>query len=314
MSSEDISNVKTFEDSSVSLLVNLRPANDIRRLNAYFLEVHNKLKQGGYTVGRAKTIHAFHGYIMQKYSRFFGPLFYGLHFLVHRVIPKVPFAKQIYFALTNGRNRILSKAEVLGRLYFCGFEVVSEEEIDHHLYFVARKIKRPPVETSPTYGPLVKLTRSGMNGDWITVYKFRTMHPYSEFLQDYIYRRNSLRDGGKINDDFRVTSWGKWMRKMWLDELPMFYNWIKGEIKFLGVRPLSQHYLSLYNTEVRKIRKTVKPGLIPPFYADMPKSVEEICESERRYVQSYLENPYKTQWVYFWRAFSNIVLKGARSG
>ncbi len=58
----------------------------------------------------------------------------------------------------------------------------------------------------------------------------------------------------------------------------------------------------------------VKPGLVPPFYADMPKTFDEICESERRYIQAYLKQPIKTQLVYFWKAFYNIAFKGARSG
>ena len=57
----------------------------------------------------------------------------------------------------------------------------------------------------------------------------------------------------------------------------------------------------------------VKPGLVPPFYADMPKTFEEICASEKQYIQSYLRQPLKTQWVYFWKAFGNIVFRGARS-
>ena len=103
------------------------------------------------------------------------------------------------------------------------------------------------------------------------------------------------------------------MRKRWLDELPMIYNWIKGELQLVGVRPLTVHYLSLYTKDVREMRKKVKPGLIPPFYADLPETFSEICESERRYLQAFLEEPIKTQWVYFWKTFYNIIIKGARS-
>jgi len=40
---------------------------------------------------------------------------------------------------------------------------------------------------------------------------------------------------------------------------------------------------------------------------------DEICESERRYIEAYLKNPVKTQWVYFRKAVWNILVKGARS-
>jgi hypothetical protein len=103
------------------------------------------------------------------------------------------------------------------------------------------------------------------------------------------------------------------MRKIWLDELPMLYNWIKGDLKLFGVRPLSRQYLSLYSQELQELRKKVKPDLIPPFYADLPETLEEIKESEKRYLQSYLKEPFKTQCTYLYKAFVNIIIKGARS-
>jgi hypothetical protein len=132
-------------------------------------------------------------------------------------------------------------------------------------------------------------------------------------LQEYVYEKNKLKEGGKLEDDFRVTGWGQFMRKTWLDELPMLYNWIRGEVKLFGIRPISSHYLSLYSEELKEMRKKVKPGLIPPFYADLPKTFSEICASEERYLQACQKNPIRTQWIYFWRAFSNIVFKGVRS-
>ena len=78
-------------------------------------------------------------------------------------------------------------------------------------------------------------------------------------------------------------------------------------------RPLSPHYVSLYPRDLQEMRSQVKPGLVPPFYADMPKTFDEICDSERRYIEAYLERPLRTQWMYFWRGFYNTVFKGARS-
>jgi len=208
---------------------------------------------------------------------------------------------------------VISRAELLGRLNFCGFLIVAEKEIDERLFFVAKKVRMPSFDKSPSYGPIVKLNRSGSNGHIIQVYKFRTMHPYSEYLQEYIYENNKLKGGGKFRDDFRVSSWGKFMRKTWLDELPMLYNWVTGELQLVGVRPLSQQYLSLYPEGLKQLRKKVKPGLIPPYYSDMPKTFERICESEIRYIESFLKHPVKTQFMYFWKAIYNITIKGARS-
>jgi len=139
------------------------------------------------------------------------------------------------------------------------------------------------------------------------------MYPYSEYLQQYVYDKNKLQKGGKFKDDFRVSALGNFMRETWLDELPMLYNWLKGDVKLFGVRPLSMQFLSIYDHELRDLRKQVKPGLVPPFYADMPETLEEIQESELRYLQSYLRKPFKTQYTYLWKAFVNIIIRGARS-
>ena len=196
---------------------------------------------------------------------------------------------------------------------FCGFKVIGVKEIDESMYFIVQKAKTPSLDQSPSYGPLITLKRKGLNGNIIHIHKFRTMYPYSEYLQEYIYELNKLQEGGKIKNDFRMTTWGRFMRKTWIDELPMLYDWLKGEVKFLGVRPLSLQYFSMYNKDLQEMRKKMKPGLIPPFYADMPKTFDEICASERRYIQDYMKKPKTTQLVYFLKAFYNIILKGARS-
>lgn len=119
--------------------------------------------------------------------------------------------------------------------------------------------------------------------------------------------------GGKIADDYRVNAIGRFLRKTWLDELPMLLNWAKGDLKLVGVRPLSNHYFSLYSEELRELRIKAKPGLVPPFYADMPVTLAEIQESERRYLELYFKSPFLTDWRYFWKAFRNIVFRGKRS-
>ncbi len=313
MNSNDIMSMKIRDQHSVELLVNLQKINDIRRINRYFIEVHQKMLNGGYFVGFAKTKAAHRKVFFDLYDGYFPSFLYALHFLIFRIIPKLPVVKKFYFAVTRGRNRMISKAELLGRLSFCGFEILGEEEYEGSVYFVTRKMKTISHETDPSYGPLIKLTRTGLNGLPISVYKFRTMYPYSEFLQDYIYATQKLQEGGKFNNDFRVTEWGKFMRKFWLDELPMFYNWLRGDLQIVGIRPLSSQYICLYDEKLVELRERVKPGLLPPFYADMPKTIEEICVSEEKYIQKYMKNPLKTQCTYFLKIVYNISLKGARS-
>ncbi len=297
----------------VRLYLNLCKFNDIRRLNLHFLQMYHLLLPGGYFVGYGHTIKTHHQWIYNKFPKYLAHMVYGLDFCFRRVMPKLPCLQKIYFAMTNGKNRAISRAEFLGRLCFCGFEIVAETVIDKRLYVIARKVKTTSLDTSPTYGPFVKLKRSGINNSVLHTYKFRTMHPYSEYLQQYVYDQQGLQKGGKLKEDFRMTTWGKIMRKLWLDELPMLYNWLRGDLQIVGVRPLSFHYLSLYDAELKELRKKVRPGLIPPYYADLPETFEEICDSEKRYIKSYLNHPIKTQCCYFYRAFVNIAFKGARS-
>ena len=101
--------------------------------------------------------------------------------------------------------------------------------------------------------------------------------------------------------------------KFWIDEIPMFINILRGDMKLVGVRPLSAHFFSLYDSDLQKLRTQVKPGLVPPFYADMPDTIDEIMISERKYLFAYEKSPILTDLKYFFLAFKNILFKGARS-
>jgi lipopolysaccharide/colanic/teichoic acid biosynthesis glycosyltransferase len=177
---------------------------------------------------------------------------------------------------------------------------------------IAQK-KRLPSTEQHSYGVLIRLRRVGKDGNLFNVFKFRTMYAYSEYLQTYIYENNDLDVGGKFRDDYRVTEWGRFLRKTWLDELPMIINLLKGQMKLVGVRPLSQQYFNLYTKDLQELRIKTKPGLIPPFYVDMPETLDEIQENEKRYLIAYLEHPLRTDWNYFWRIMGNILFRGKRS-
>jgi lipopolysaccharide/colanic/teichoic acid biosynthesis glycosyltransferase len=201
----------------------------------------------------------------------------------------------------------------MGRLYCCGFKVIDEKSIGSSLYFIAKKTKEPDLESKPSFGPIYRMQRIGKNGKIINVYKIRTMHAYAEYLQEYVYEKNSLKEGGKFKDDFRISTIGKFFRRYWLDELPMLINLFKGDVKLVGVRPLSRHYLSLYSEQVIQKRLKHKPGLIPPFYADLPKTLDEIMQSELRYLEQYEKAPFSTDVSYFFRALRNILFRKVRS-
>ena len=86
-------------------------------------------------------------------------------------------------------------------------------------------------------------------------------------------------------------------------------------MKLVGVRPLSRHYFSLYTPEMQELRTRTKPGLLPPFYYDRksPETIEEVQESERRYLEAYLKAPRRTDWRYFWGIVGNIIFHHKKS-
>jgi lipopolysaccharide/colanic/teichoic acid biosynthesis glycosyltransferase len=306
-------NVDKLPEKTYLKIVNLKRINDIRFVNKFFESVNHKLIDGGFFIGCVETKDQRKRRLLKKYPPILNRIYYFFDFIVKRVFPKFNLTKRIYFFLTRGENRVLSKAETLGRLYSCGFRVINEENINGHMYFVVRKSRKPFYDMKPTYGPLVKLNRVGKNGKIIHVYKLRTMHPYAEYLQEYIYEKSNLQEGGKFKDDFRITTLGKFFRKFWIDELPMLINFMRGEMKIVGVRPLSKHYFSLYSTELQEKRTKSKPGLIPPFYVDMPKTLDEIQASEMKYLIAHEKHPFLTDWKYFWKALWSILFRKARS-
>lgn len=294
-------------------IVNLHRLNDVRYVNKFLEAMNSRLPMGGLIAVCAETKNQRKERILAKYPPLLNYVVYTFDFFLKRVFPKIPVGKFIYFTLTRGQNRVMSRAEVLGRICSCGFSILDEQKINGQLFVIARKSGQPAFNTKATYGPFIHLNRVGKGGKLIKVYKFRTMHPFSEYLQSYVFANNHLEDGGKLKDDYRVTTVGRIMRKVWLDELPMLINLVRGELKLVGVRPLSQHYFSLYSKEMQELRTRTKPGLVPPFYADMPKTFEEIEASERRYLESYLRCRLGTDLRYFFKAFYNILFRHARS-
>lgn len=306
-------NIEKYDLGSLHLFINFHLTNNIRRINIYFIDVNNSLKSGGHFVGCCETIQERSIRFFKNYPKFLAFPFYIVDFIFIRVFPKIPLLKEVYFAITKGENRAISKAEILGRLSFCGFKIIKIKDIDNRLYFVVKKVQKPRDDTTPSYGPLIKMKRVSIRGSIIYVFKFRTMHPYSEYLQQYIHDNYDLEIGGKFKNDFRITSWGKVFRKLWIDELPQFINLFRGELSIFGVRALSLHYFNLYPDDMKELRTKFKPGLVPPFYVDLPETFDEILDSERKYLLQKERHPFLTDFKYFFFAWYNIIFKHARS-
>ena len=103
-------------------------------------------------------------------------------------------------------------------------------------------------------GPIFFLQpRVGLNGKEFNIIKFRSMYLDSEKMGPQL----------SSDEDPRVTSWGRIMRKYRLDEIPQFWNVIKGDMSLVGPRPERQYYIDLISKEAPHFKHLLKvrPGI-----------------------------------------------------
>lgn len=110
---------------------------------------------------------------------------------------------------------------------------------------VSTKLGRPAIFKQQRPG-LDK--KDGRGSRIFTMYKFRTMTDERD------------ENGELLPDNVRLTSFGRFLRRTSLDELPEFWNILKGDMSFVGPRPLLVRYLDRYSTEQAR-RHEVRPGL-----------------------------------------------------
>lgn len=94
-------------------------------------------------------------------------------------------------------------------------------------------------------------TRSGLNGKHFTIWKFRTM---------IVNADQRLRQDGSVGDQNRITRVGRFLRYLSLDEIAQLINILKGEMSFIGPRPVLLSHVQRF-TEEQKQRLQMKPGV-----------------------------------------------------
>ena len=111
-------------------------------------------------------------------------------------------------------------------------------------------------------GPIFfKQRRVGQNGRLFTIYKYRSMVQDAEKLREVLSGRNEMTGAAfKMTNDPRVTRVGRVLRTLSLDELPQFWNVLKGEMSLVGTRPPLPHEVEEYQLQHYR-RLAIKPGI-----------------------------------------------------
>lgn len=140
----------------------------------------------------------------------------------------------------------------------------------------------------PQAPPIFAQLRVGKNGKLFKIYKFRSMVANAEDLKDSLYAKNEM-DGPvfKIKDDPRITRIGRFIRKTCIDELPQFFNVLRGDMSIVGPRPPLPQEVEQY-TAYQRQRLSVTPGLtcywqVQPCRNSL--SFEEWVELDLRYIR-----------------------------
>jgi len=121
---------------------------------------------------------------------------------------------------------------------------------------------------------LFRQVRPGLHGEPFTLLKFRTMKD----------RRDP--NGELLPDDERLGHFGRFLRRWSLDELPQLVNVLRGELSFVGPRPLLLEYLPLYTPEQAR-RHDVRPGMTG--LAQVEGRNEQTWEDQFRLDVEYVE-------------------------
>jgi exopolysaccharide biosynthesis polyprenyl glycosylphosphotransferase len=150
------------------------------------------------------------------------------------------------------------------------------------------------------FAPIIKLqspgpvfysqTRIGKNGRPFEIYKFRTMVVGADTMQAELMSQNEMNGHMfKMKEDPRIFGIGKFMRKFSIDELPQFYNVLKGEMSLVGTRPPTEEEFANYDLH-HKARLSIKPGLTGMWQVSGRNQIhdfEEIVRLDTHYISNW---------------------------
>lgn len=155
-------------------------------------------------------------------------------------------------------------------------------------------------------GPLIfRQKRVGKNGRYFYIYKFRSMHKDAEARKKDLMDKNEMNGlMFKMTDDPRITKVGKFIRKTSIDELPQFFNVLRGDMSLVGTRPPTVDEFKLYEGH-HKRRLSMKPGLTGLWQVSGRSDIddfEEVVKLDLEYIDNWsigldIKIILKTIWV-----------------
>ncbi|MDA3898380.1 MAG: sugar transferase [Desulfobacteraceae bacterium] len=137
--------------------------------------------------------------------------------------------------------------------------------------------------------------RIGKNARAFHLYKFRTMYAdapkrLEEIMANDPQAKQEWEKNFKLKNDPRITRVGNFLRKTSLDELPQFWNVLKGDMSLVGARPIVQKEVSNYYKDRAGVYCSLKPGITGPWQAGKRSEIEDYSERvelDRWYVKHY---------------------------
>jgi lipopolysaccharide/colanic/teichoic acid biosynthesis glycosyltransferase len=146
---------------------------------------------------------------------------------------------------------------------------------------------------SPSAPAFFSQLRAGRYGRPFRMWKFRTMVPNAEKLLDQVKEQHGNQMDGpvfKLDHDPRVFSFGEWLRKLSIDELPQLLNVVKGDMSLVGPRPLPLYEVEAFSEITHRRRLSVKPGITCEWQAggrNTITSFEQWVEMDLRYIDNW---------------------------
>ena len=160
---------------------------------------------------------------------------------------------------------------------------------------------------SPGASPVFSQLRVGRNGKLFRLYKFRSMCPNAESKLNDLLQDNEM-DGPvfKMKDDPRITRVGHFIRKTSIDELPQFFDVLRGDMSLVGTRPPTLDEYKQYESH-HKRRLSMKPGITGLWQVSGRSDIEDfedVVKLDVEYIDNWslwgdIKILFKTVWVVF---------------